>query len=378
MRAMRTAVTIGFVAATAVTAWANDGWYVGTGGPTPFGSTHPSIQMLREDLRIDLRDGRADFDVTFVFKNHGRSTTVTMGFPEERGNLEEPDIVNFATWVDGVRVKAQRKSLMADRVNRQYRAVWLKRVFFAAGGSRRVRVKYSTSISGNTSEQYFVEYILLSARSWKQPIMDFKVTVDWSRLRTRSKPEFTILRKGATWEVNGRKRRTMRLRNFTPNQNLVLDMRLGFWNFRVNGRKIPQPRLLKDREGRLVEPTGLIHGSGRDPFIDSERMGLFFGVAERELSSEPRTWEEWLGPNTRAVGGIFTVSEKGLAFENSRNVVHRIRTVLKNDERTGRDRQYVSLRDVVRALGGTSRYLSYEECFEIRLPPRPPSRSSPK
>lgn len=346
------------LAATLGVVRANDGWYIGTGVPTPLRASHPNIQMVSEDLKIWL-GSKVVVDVTFVFKNHGPATKVTMGFPEHRAVMEEPGIVNFRSWVDGKRVRVTRKGLSADKVDRIYEAVWLKEVQFARNGSRMVRVRYDTGLSGNTSGQYALTYILKTAKSWRMPIEKFTITVDWTGLRGLSKPELHIVNADVKWVIRGNRRRTATIKNFTPKGDVALTLREGFWNFRVNGRKIPLPTT-DHRYGAVV-------GSRTDPLFRIEDIGVLFGT-RGSYSEFGVNWFDWGAPLADAIGGPFAVANNKLTWQDGRTL--RLARGTRTRSVRYEEYRYVYLRDLVNALGGRMRYVASDERIDITIPTR--------
>lgn len=112
---------------------------------------HPSVQMVRETVRLDLYKGYYETTADFVFKNHGSARTVRMGFPESGVGEGKPGTIqNFWTSVDGKRVQAQRIRTQHD--DETYAAYWVKTVAFGKNEERHVRVhfrtKYGVGIGG--------------------------------------------------------------------------------------------------------------------------------------------------------------------------------------------------------------------------------------
>lgn len=315
-----------------VTARADDGWIVQTGDAYQFGKQNPNIQMLKEDLRITIEDV-VKVDVRFTFVNHGPATRVLMGFPEERGNVEEPGIENFRSWIDGRRVKVQRKSLSANRDLREYSVAWLKEVSFTQGGRREVRVTYETGLSGNASGDLAFDYILSTAKTWQMPIRDFRATVDWRHAVHSSRPHLSLPGALWAWKPSGPCRRTAIVKNFVPRGNLSLAMRSGFWNFVVDGNPLGFPR----------GSEGYVLGSGRNVMVPREML-TYFGLDGYKLVGR-----RLFGPTGKRV-----VLQTG---------VH-----MRSRWKDGSDvKPYLYLWDVIRGVGGSFRYDSREKRIDIRL-----------
>lgn len=89
---MRTvSVTVVIAIMCALAAWANDRAIVGRGGTwKPLQGEHASIRMVSERVRVDVYEKYYDVQASFVFRNEGPATTVTMGFPESGGGDVDP------------------------------------------------------------------------------------------------------------------------------------------------------------------------------------------------------------------------------------------------------------------------------------------------
>lgn len=320
------------VALCSALAGANDGWVVNVGDAYQYGKSNPFIQMASEDLRINLSGYGADVEVRYTFINHGPASRVYIGFPEYRGNVDVPALEGFRTWVDGQRVKVQRKSLSAVREMREYEVVWLKQVSFPRNGKRRIVVKYHTGLSGTASGDYGLYYILSTARTWRMPIRDFRVTVDWSKLTRVSRPDLILPGAVASWKVSGPCRRTSVVKNFVPRGELNLKMRFGFWNFTLNGKRMPLPTM----------PDDCVYGSGRNPMVPVQLLSRF-------LAGDFVT----KGNKLYAASG----RHKGLAVG-----IHK-RAMIRGNEKL----PCVYLREAIKALGGTTRYNAYDKRLDIRL-----------
>ena len=123
---------------------ANDTSISGVGGSVvALRTEHSSVQMVRETVRLDLYKGYYETTADFVFKNHGSTRTVRMGFPESGSGEGKPGTIkNFWTSVDGERVKAQR--IRTEHSEEYYTAYWVKSVPFDKNGERHVRVHFRT------------------------------------------------------------------------------------------------------------------------------------------------------------------------------------------------------------------------------------------
>lgn len=339
-----------------VSSWANDGWMVSSGGAYQFGKANPNIQMLSEDLRINLINGGANVEVRYVFKNHGPASEITIGFPEERGNVEGPGIRKLSSWIDGRPVRVQRKSLSADFDNRMYKVVWMKKVKFAANGSRSIIVRYETDLSGDTSETYGFYYTLITAKTWKLPIRDFRVTVDWTQMNDQSKPQFVLPGAQNAWKVSGWRRRTASLHNFVPRGDLELRMRWGFWNFRFNGKRVNMTSSYED----------VIRGSRQDPMIRLRNCKTVL-CAPPDYVRQDNSWSKF---ESKYFGGPFEVSDYWVKTADGKR--HRLARAsrLRFDSHENKRVPFIYIKDLVRALGGTFKYNRADERVDIVFRPR--------
>jgi hypothetical protein len=176
-------ITILTVLLCCVTARANDGWAVGVGGRWRLmESEHGTVRLVREAIRMDVYPEYYDVNVEFVFKNEGVPVTVPMGFPESGGGDIGPaedfrnhsGFVGFATWVDGGRVKAQRVVTRAK--DEWYEALWLKRVRFGRGQTRRIRVRYRAPHGAAVGEGLSTSYDFTGG-NWRDKVEQSTLTV---------------------------------------------------------------------------------------------------------------------------------------------------------------------------------------------------------
>ncbi|HVF11123.1 MAG TPA: hypothetical protein VNA16_09990 [Abditibacteriaceae bacterium] len=132
------------------TAWANDGAVEGAAGRWHFmRGEHRNVRLVREAIRMDVYPKYYDAKVDFIFRNEGGPVTVTMGFPESgggdinvRARRDTTGFLRFATWADGRRIKTRRELATAKDSDYRYQAFWVKRVHFARGQNRLIRVRY--------------------------------------------------------------------------------------------------------------------------------------------------------------------------------------------------------------------------------------------
>lgn len=239
-RIVRAALLAALLAATRLPAAGNDGViYLAGGSAKAQERENADISMDSEVVKLTL--GYEDYavDVSFEFTNHGASTDVLVGFPQESiadpvGNVGAPPegfISDFKTWVDGkeypveevpgpvlVRkpgawpgrsgVKNRRAPEQWDDTgekdfgkwyasgegeedgagisNRHYysevmkRDWFVKKVRFEGGRKTSIRVRYTSPYGVNGSGSYWSRYIYGTGRTWKGDIGQAKFIVDAS------------------------------------------------------------------------------------------------------------------------------------------------------------------------------------------------------
>ncbi len=343
---------------------ADDGWWSTTGSIGAFGKSHPTISMVSEDLRITLRDGTsARVAVDFVFKNSGRATQVTMAFPERYELRQGASMEHFRSFLDGNPVRTRRKIIERgeprNEGDTQDSAVWLKRVSFATGQTRHVRVLYDGWYSGNTSGDVELEYVLTTGSTWKGPIGSCRITVDFTGLRKLSAPYPDL--PGANWSYPRRGIMTTVLANWKPSSDLSLRMIPGYWNMLLNGSPV------NCQEARRKSFPPFTVGKRSDPMVSADCFSFLFGAKEHDKDSFTE-WKEWKNPISAKFGGEFTIDHNRLTLASGRVVglprkSKTIRQALNGDPRDYHE--YVYLKDVVRALGGEFDYV--ESLDQIRL-----------
>lgn len=159
---------------------ADDGFLTNSGAPKLM-ARHPSIRMDRERVVVEIRPKGYHVDATFTFVNDGPACAVRMGFPDETSpNEDDPGpgvkappraaLDHFRSWVDG---RAVTTSLVRNTSDAK---TWhVKRVAFAKGGTRRIRVVYDADGGGATNSEngrYIrqANYVMRTGASWKGPI----------------------------------------------------------------------------------------------------------------------------------------------------------------------------------------------------------------
>ncbi len=174
--------------------WSDDGVVFATGGTARLMSSHASVRMVREEVRIKLYPDRAEVDCSFVFKNEGKATTVQIGFPETlQGGTDTsaqtaPKLRNFRAYLDGQPV-SYRILKASERRGEYGIAYWYVRtVHFAAGQQRTTRVTYSAELGGDSVGRRFFPYVLRTGASWKGSIGYGRIVIDGRSLQ----PDYAV------------------------------------------------------------------------------------------------------------------------------------------------------------------------------------------
>jgi len=82
------------------TSLADDSWVSVSGGAAQMRNGQGTdISMVSETVRILLQPDAYTVDASFEFYNHGKATTVTVGFPETGSYGMVGHFKNFQTWV---------------------------------------------------------------------------------------------------------------------------------------------------------------------------------------------------------------------------------------------------------------------------------------
>lgn len=318
------------------------------GGLGSFGKSHPTIRMVSEDLRINVTDqDSANVDVLFTFRNEGKATDVTMAFPEEYQMREGRSLDNFRSWVNGKPSRLRRKVLSVgdpqaeDKGDEIGKAVWLKNVHFSAGEVLKIRVSYEGFLSGNTSDDRSFTYTLVTGGTWKGPIGKCKITVTWPRMKELSAPFLNL--PPAKWTYLPGRKAVTTLTNWEPKHNLQFEMFPGFGNYWIDGKRV-------SHQDAHEEYHVITLGALGDPMIRSVILNSFLPAD--------------------LCGGAFSVSKGVLQFASGHTFklprgYKVIKTKNSNDDR--RDNEFVYLKDVVEAFGGTLQYDPILERTNITL-----------
>ncbi|MCX6163927.1 MAG: hypothetical protein NTU73_03545 [Ignavibacteriae bacterium] len=145
---------------------------------------HPTVQMERETIDMNIYEEYYDVIAQFTFKNNGDACTVYMGFPESgsgdlNGNWDTTSaFLSFSTSVDGVNVTAKRECVRGDD---EYHAYWIKQVSFKKNETKKIVVKYRSPLGGGISAyyngvDYYVSYTF-SGGNWYGKVLESKTNI---------------------------------------------------------------------------------------------------------------------------------------------------------------------------------------------------------
>ncbi|HTQ09219.1 MAG TPA: hypothetical protein VMI31_04035, partial [Fimbriimonadaceae bacterium] len=154
-----------------------------SGGQPEMLSSHRSVAMASEVVRLTVHWNRVDTDCSFLFVNHGKACKVNMGFPDfglwgYDYPRKKPETMfrQYHSFVDGKPVKT--KLVLGKGGREQWQT---KTVSFSAGGKRIVREVYTTDIGGaaisKTEAWAFASYLLHTGASWNGNIGKATISV---------------------------------------------------------------------------------------------------------------------------------------------------------------------------------------------------------
>jgi len=253
------------LALSGLSARSDDTAVYGQGGALSPMQEHPSIVM--DEMLVDARvtPDASTVDCRFVFRNAGPTVTVKMGFPESGNANAGPNagFTSFDTWVDGRRVPARTEGM---EVNDQA-GIWnrwrVKTVRFAAGQTRRVRVRYSVRTTEDSMGGRRFEYRLGSGGSWKGAIKNALV-----RMRVQYDDDSFALQPGEGMARVGRDTLEWRQRNVEPAPHFSLRLYLAPTYYQVSAGLLHERvsrSELRIRGGRVWAPArSLAHWLGAD------------------------------------------------------------------------------------------------------------------
>lgn len=341
--------------------FSNDGSWVQTGSVGQF-KPNNQIQMVSEDVKIYLQDESAKF----VFKNHGNATTVTMAFPDETYSQSSPAIKKLVSKVDGQITKTTYQQIEPQGNNEErddVKGVWLKTVSFSANQTRTVTVDYEFDLAASVMNDRYLGYVLVTGATWRGNIEPCKVTVDWSKVKNYSKPDVRAINpendsrsRTLPWKTSGNKQITFELKDIKPDFDIYISMLKGFWNYRINGNNVST-----DAAGYSMY---LPYGKGDNIMLPSFMLAGFFGA---RINGQ---WEEWKSSSVKIFGGEFEFFAPDMIIFEDGKLVKPQRPFKKMAYPHNQmdEIDYVYLKDVVIALGGSYQYDSKEDIINITFP----------
>lgn len=319
------------------------------------------VRMVQEHVWIALSNKRVRVHALFQFKNEGPAHTVTMAFPDgiedfkPRKPTEPQAILWMKSKVDGKSVNLTRQKYTPEKKTDYppYTHVWLKNVRFGKGQTRFVSVDYET-LHGNRGDYILDIYTLKTGATWKGPIGKAVVYIDWSALKGHTDPTIDTIRGRLYESVKPRMKkrsigpRAVRLEftNFEPTFDIQIGWTPTFGNFYRNGKAILTLPVTEDG-------LTIIDGSGNDPRIYVEYIQLLL-TANTAQADNPDVF-------FRFRNRLIEV-ERGKLMVNGKSVKLR-----RGYEKDGRLGNWIYVRDLVAALGGSYRYDSKLDRAHIRF-----------
>lgn len=168
--------------------FSNDSGIIAVGGTwVVMKGEHPTIQMVRETIDVNVYGKYYDVIAEFTFKNNGDACDVYMGFPEfGAGDMhgykhDTTGYIMFSTTVNGKTVEAKReiaKDEMSSGDN--YKAYWIKQVSFKSDEIKKIIVKYrsphGSGISYYGGSENFIQYNF-SGGNWCGKVLESKMNI---------------------------------------------------------------------------------------------------------------------------------------------------------------------------------------------------------
>lgn len=335
---------------------ADDAAWTVVGGAGSF-AKNTQIRMASEVVRIELHPGRSHFHADFVFRNEGPRTSVQMAFPEEVHGLGKGGAISrFHSLVDGQAVRTTRHKLSKtkSKYNAEYVAVWLKRVRFGRGQTRRVSVDYWAK-NGDIGDYVMNTYVLKTGATWKGKIGAAKIIVDWTDMNDTSRPDFYWESDGKVngadhYRILGARRFQFAIGDVEPHFDLVMRWTNTPWNFKVNGVEAVWGPYDDNR-------APLIWGSRTDPLVAAVAVPNIFGEASDKEYDPYKLWLSFDAGKHRV-----HMEPKGIV------VIDGKRHHLRRGYRKRGARQAIYLRDLVTLLHGKMRFDRAWNMMRVTIP----------
>ncbi|MEX2244263.1 MAG: hypothetical protein WD716_10510 [Fimbriimonadaceae bacterium] len=351
---------------------ANDANWVSFGGAGAF-VPHKTIHMLGEDINITVFDDKVHVRVYFSFENKGPATTVKMGFPFDTVGWNEDLVRSFSSKVDGQAVAVEKLKNVPLKPGHEEglekgwarNEIYVKEVAFEQGQRRTVLVDYTTGRSYAGDGSLNDTYILMTGATWAGTIGTISVSVDWSNTKRTSRPDCLFRYadykvKPVAWEQVGRTRLTTTLSHVEPDFNLDLSSVGGFFEVWMDGER------LDSSYGAVGTYGHVLTGKREDPLV------LIYGIGElmRKLAERERVQKKdgWMYPDIieRTDAPKTIVLWDGRKMTVRRGFVDADFAPVAEPE----EYDYVYLKDLMAAIGGTFKWNAAMERIEITLPTR--------
>lgn len=219
------------IATLAIPLQANDTAMGAVGGTLQPMAEHPSIRMVSEDIRIQVRPDKISVTCKFIFRNEGKAVDVEMGFPEDHGG-DSSGFAYFRARVDGKPVTVAHAKTKHNDMGGG-RDWWVKTVHFEPGQTRVVEDFYGGNPSGDSLGGTWVTYVLKTGKNWKGPIGHAVITMDLSAVSDFQ----TLVPSPAGYRKQGNSI-TWEWRDFEPRDDIRLSYTWNYTRFIVDGRDV--------------------------------------------------------------------------------------------------------------------------------------------
>ncbi len=147
---------------------------------------HPAISMDRCIVNADIYPDDSLVRCEFLLRNQGGATSVLMGFPASGayGEVQEigfsPRVEDLRMWVDGQEVSTDLRPGYMPNTYLPQTSWYIRRVPFAAGQTRAVRVEYTQPIAFDRLGDRYFRYAVTTGNSWHGPIGEVQITLRWT------------------------------------------------------------------------------------------------------------------------------------------------------------------------------------------------------
>ncbi len=167
-------------------AFGNDSAYYGS-GVTVYPVKHDNIQLVSEVITITKGVGLGwGVEASLNFKNHGKKTSVQMGFPFDTDGPNDPedkeeDVPDpkFRTFIDSKEIKVIKKKgwSKSPLQDLNFPIVYTFTVSFEQGETKTIRHTYSVQGTEWSTGDYEFKYILKTGALWRGVIENVKVAM---------------------------------------------------------------------------------------------------------------------------------------------------------------------------------------------------------